>query len=57
MIRFRFDGRGYEGHPGDTLASALLALAVGLVVWSLVGGRPAPAPVSPDAPTTPVGTQ
>ena len=31
------------------MAAALLVLAVGLVVWSLVGGRPSPAPVSPDA--------
>ncbi len=45
------------GWIGFTVAAALLVLAVGLVVWSLVGGRPSPAPVSPDAPTTPVGTQ
>jgi sarcosine oxidase subunit alpha len=30
-LRFTFDGRGYEGHPGDTLASALLANGVRLV--------------------------
>jgi heterotetrameric sarcosine oxidase alpha subunit len=30
-LRFSFDGRGYEGHPGDTLASALLANGVRLV--------------------------
>ena len=24
-LRFRFDGRDFTGHPGDTLASALLA--------------------------------
>jgi hypothetical protein len=45
------------GWLGFTVAAALLVLAVGLVVWSLVGGRPSPAPVSPDAPTTPLGTQ
>src|SRR5262249_40537697 len=32
--RFRFDGRSYEGHPGDTLASALLANGVRLVARS-----------------------
>ena len=45
------------GWIGFTAAAVLLALAVGLVLWSMVGGRPAPAPASPDAPTTPVGTQ
>ncbi|HEX2117308.1 MAG TPA: 2Fe-2S iron-sulfur cluster-binding protein, partial [Alphaproteobacteria bacterium] len=30
-LRFTFDGRPYEGHPGDTLASALLANGVRLV--------------------------
>ncbi|MEE3288725.1 MAG: 2Fe-2S iron-sulfur cluster-binding protein, partial [Pseudomonadota bacterium] len=29
-IRFRFNGRDYSGHPGDTLASALLAQGVRL---------------------------
>ena len=24
-LRFTFDGKSYTGHPGDTLASALLA--------------------------------
>ena len=33
-LRFRFDGRQYEGHPGDTLASALLANGVRLVARS-----------------------
>ena len=28
VIGFRFDGRDYHGHPGDTLASALLAAGV-----------------------------
>lgn len=45
------------GWIGFSVAAALLVLAVGLVVWSMVGGRPSPARVSPDAPTTPVGTQ
>ncbi|WP_233492568.1 MFS transporter [Blastococcus sp. TF02A-30] len=45
------------GWIGFTVAAALLVLAVGLVVWSLVAGRPSPAPVRPDAPTTPMGTQ
>jgi len=30
-IRFRFNGKDYEGHPGDTLASALMANGVRLV--------------------------
>ncbi|WP_155858770.1 MFS transporter [Candidatus Blastococcus massiliensis] len=45
------------GWIGFTVAAALLVLAVGLVLWSLVGGRPSPAPVSPDAPTSPLGTR
>ena len=24
-FKFKFDGKNFEGHPGDTLASALLA--------------------------------
>jgi hypothetical protein len=44
------------GWLGFTVAAALLVLAVGLVVWSLYRGRPrTPPPVSPEAPTTPVG--
>ena len=39
-IRFSFDGRGYEGHPGDTLASALLANGVQLVGRSFKYHRP-----------------
>ncbi len=39
-IRFRFDGREYEGHPGDTLASALLANGVRLVGRSWKFHRP-----------------
>src|SRR5690606_10679728 len=27
-LRFTFDGRSYEGHPGDTLASVVLANGV-----------------------------
>jgi methylglutamate dehydrogenase subunit C len=37
---FRFDGRGYAGHPGDTLASALLANGVHLVGRSFKYHRP-----------------
>ncbi|KAA5606258.1 sarcosine oxidase subunit alpha family protein [Roseospira marina] len=33
-LRFRFDGRTLTGHPGDTLASALLANGVRLVARS-----------------------
>ncbi len=43
------------GWIGFTVAAAILVLAVGLVVWSIVGGR-TPAPATPDAPTTPMGT-
>lgn len=45
------------GWIGFTVAAALLVLAVGLVLWSLARSRPSPAPVPPDAPTTPMGTQ
>ena len=38
--RFTFDGRRYEGHPGDTLASALLANGVRLVGRSFKYHRP-----------------
>ncbi len=31
LLRFRFDGQDFTGHPGDTLASALLANGVRLV--------------------------
>jgi sarcosine oxidase subunit alpha len=37
---FRFDGRRFEGHPGDTLASALLANGVRLVGRSFKYHRP-----------------
>jgi sarcosine oxidase subunit alpha len=40
VLRFRFDGREYEGHPGDTLASALLANGVRLVGRSFKYHRP-----------------
>ena len=43
--------RTTTGWIGFTVAAALLVLAVGLVVWSLVAGRPSPAP------TTQVGQQ
>jgi sarcosine oxidase, subunit alpha len=39
-LRFRFDGREHEGHPGDTLASALLANGVRLVARSWKFHRP-----------------
>ncbi|MCV0368399.1 MAG: sarcosine oxidase subunit alpha family protein [Filomicrobium sp.] len=39
-ITFTFDGRIYEGHPGDTLASALLANGVRLVGRSFKYHRP-----------------
>src|SRR5882672_4700347 len=39
-LRFHFDGREYEGHPGDTLASALLANGVGFVARSFKYHRP-----------------
>ena len=45
------------GWIGFTVAAALLVLAVGLVVWSLVARRNSPVPASPDAPTTPMGPQ
>ncbi|MEV6302868.1 2Fe-2S iron-sulfur cluster-binding protein [Actinoplanes sp. NPDC051861] len=39
-LRFRFDGRDYEGFHGDTLASALLANGVRQVATSIRLGRP-----------------
>ncbi len=39
-ISFRFDGRSYQGHPGDTLASALLANGVQIVGRSFKYHRP-----------------
>lgn len=39
-LSFTFDGRRYHGHPGDTLASALLANQVRLVARSFKYGRP-----------------
>ena len=39
-LSFSFDGRGYRGHPGDTLASALLANGVHLVGRSFKYHRP-----------------
>src|SRR4051812_41222553 len=39
-LRFRFDGKDYVGHPGDTLASALLANGVRLVGRSFKYHRP-----------------
>ncbi|MEU7938797.1 2Fe-2S iron-sulfur cluster-binding protein [Microbispora bryophytorum] len=40
VLRFRFDGREYEGLEGDTLASALLANGVRAVASSIRLGRP-----------------
>ncbi|MCP5265199.1 MAG: sarcosine oxidase subunit alpha family protein [Burkholderiaceae bacterium] len=40
VLRFRYDGRSYSGHPGDTLASALLAANVRLVARSWKYHRP-----------------
>ncbi|MBL8697667.1 MAG: sarcosine oxidase subunit alpha family protein [Alphaproteobacteria bacterium] len=39
-LAFRFDGQRYEGHPGDTLASALLANGVHLLGRSFKYHRP-----------------
>jgi len=39
-VRFSFDGREYAGHPGDTLASALLANGVHTVARSFKYHRP-----------------
>ncbi len=39
-VRFRFDGRDYSGHAGDTLASALLASGTQLVGRSFKYHRP-----------------
>jgi len=39
-LAFRFDGRSFEGHPGDTLASALLANGVRLLGRSFKYHRP-----------------
>src|SRR5207248_6312873 len=40
ILNFRFDGQSYEGHAGDTLASALLANGVRLVARSFKYHRP-----------------
>ena len=40
VLRFTFDGVTYEGHPGDTLASALLGNGVHLVGRSFKYHRP-----------------
>ncbi|MGH8130293.1 MAG: sarcosine oxidase subunit alpha family protein [Steroidobacteraceae bacterium] len=39
-LRFTFNGKHYDGHPGDTLASALLANGVHLVARSFKYHRP-----------------
>ena len=40
LLSFHFDGRTYQGHPGDTLASALLANGVRLIGRSFKYHRP-----------------
>lgn len=40
LIHFRFNGRDYTGHPGDTLASALIANGVKLLARSFKYHRP-----------------
>ena len=39
-LEFQFDGKTYQGHPGDTLASALLANGVRLMGRSFKYHRP-----------------
>jgi methylglutamate dehydrogenase subunit C len=39
-LRFRFEGHGHSGYPGDTLASALLAEGAGLMGRSFKYHRP-----------------
>jgi heterotetrameric sarcosine oxidase alpha subunit len=39
-LKFKFDGKNFEGHPGDTLASALLANDVRLMGRSFKYHRP-----------------
>jgi sarcosine oxidase subunit alpha len=39
-LTFHFDGRSYRGHPGDTLASALIANGVKVVARSFKYHRP-----------------
>lgn len=40
LLNFYFDGKPLQGHPGDTLASALLANGVNVVGRSFKYGRP-----------------
>ena len=39
-VEFTFDGQTYTGHPGDTLASALLAAGRHQIATSIKLGRP-----------------
>ena len=39
-VDFTFDGQAYTGHPGDTLASALLAAGRHQIATSIKLGRP-----------------
>jgi sarcosine oxidase, subunit alpha len=45
-LQFTFDGQTYRGHPGDTLASALLAAGRHQIATSITFGRPRGAPPS-----------
>jgi methylglutamate dehydrogenase subunit C len=40
VLRFTFDGEAYHGHPGDTLASALMANGIRLIARSFKYHRP-----------------
>ncbi|MGH8302819.1 MAG: 2Fe-2S iron-sulfur cluster-binding protein, partial [Steroidobacteraceae bacterium] len=40
ILSFTFDGKRYAGHPGDTLASALLGSGVRLLARSFKYHRP-----------------
>jgi sarcosine oxidase subunit alpha len=40
MVRFTFGGKPFHGHPGDTLASALLANGEHMVARSFKYHRP-----------------
>ena len=40
ILEFTFDGQAFTGHPGDTLASALLAAGRHQIATSVKLGRP-----------------
>ena len=57
-IHFSFDGRQYSGHPGDTLASALLANGVHLMGRSFKYHRPrGPVAAGSEEPNALIGTR